>query len=1035
MINKNKTKIFLEHFERSVWIAVALFFGSFQVVAQELTIRGTVRSGVELLPGVSVYYKANISEGVVTDEQGSYNIKFRGANDTLVFSSIGYQKTEIPIGARSLIDVDLKSDNVVLNEVVVVGYGTQKRENITGSIATVKGEDLVKRQVVNPVASLQGLMPGVQVTQNSGQPGAENMDIVIRGQGTYSSAGSAPLILVNGVPGNLSDLNPNTIESILVLKDEASCAIYGARAANGVILVVTKDGSKNGGKFHVTYNFNLAMNEATRLPKMVTNSVDYMNFFNQAKINSGNTSESQLYPQSVIDLYKNPSDPVRYPNADWVSLMFRTAPTYMHNLSISGGQKTTYDVSLGYVDQFGVMKVLNYKKYNFLLNLSSEVHSRLKIGLNLGLKSGDQSLPRNGAGDAWYQTVAHPPTALPWLPDGSGRYTYKAYTWEEATPNQFAANNQLKQNIDYAINSQAWADLKITKGLNWYTKGAVNGYFGRNKTFSATIPLYNYLDPKNEVLSSNVPGNGLEQSMDQTQYMNIYSYLNYEQTFGEHLAGLQAGFSQEKQDYYILQGSRPNFSAGGVLQELNAGDTSPQYNSGTSNAWALQSFFGRLRYNYAEKYIIESNLRYDGSSRLSKQKRWGLFPSFSFAWRLTEENFMKGVQQGGFINDTKIRLSWGQLGNQNIGNYPYQSLVNLGGNYPFGSTLNSGAYRSALNNENITWETTAISNFGLDLILFKHLNITFEAYQKETTDILRSAQITGVVGLSEPTVNSGAMRNRGLELAINYGNKIKGNLKNEITYNLGFNISGFRNTTTRFGELQDNGSTVIEEGLPWNSFYLLQQDGIFQTADEVSNSAKQFGEDYAPGDLKFKDINNDKVIDNNDRVKMTKGVFPSYSYGFTASLGWGGFDFYCFLQGVQGQKGVFGYGYSAGLTPFFSGVLKDIAEQAWTPENHSNTVPRLYYADYPGQSKIYSRPSTYLLNDMSYWRIKQLQLGYTFPSTVVEKAGLQKIRVYVATDNLATFTNYKGTDPEKPAGPFLAYPQNRIFSFGLSANF
>jgi len=1003
----------------------------------EVKVSGAVTDAKtnEPLPGVNVTVKG-ATQGTTTDANGKYSITVDEPSVILVFTFVGYVSQEAQVGAQSVIDIQLEMDEKQLDEVVVVGYGAQKRENVTGAIATVKGDDLVKRQAVNPVSSLQGLLPGVQITQSSGQPGNEGLNIQIRGQGTYSSAGSAPLVLVNGVPGNLSDLNPNTIQTVTVLKDASSCAIYGARAANGVILVTTKDGGNNGGKFHVTYNFNLGMNEATRLPKLVTNSVEYMNLFNQAKRNSGVTEPTLLYPQSVIDLYKNPSDPIRYPNADWAKLMFSVAPTYMHNLSFSGGQKTTYDVSLGYVDQKGVMQAFNYKKYNLMLNLASEASSRLKIGLNIGLKSGDQSQPRNGAADAFYQTLAHPPTALPWLPDGSGRYTYMAYSWEAIRPNQFAANNQLTRNIDFVLNTQLWADLKIAKGLNWYTKGAVNLYSSRNKTFSTTVPVYSYLDPDNATLSSNIPGNGLEQSMDQTLYKNIYSYLNYEKTFGEHLAGLQAGFSQEQQDYYYLQGSRPNFSTAS-LQELNAGDPSPQYNSGTGNTWALQSFFGRLRYNYAEKYIFESNLRYDGSSRLSKDKRWGLFPSLSLAWRLMEENFMTGIKQRGVLNDAKIRLGWGRLGNQNIGNYPYQPLLNIGNGYPFGSTLSAGAYQSALNNQDITWETTAMSNIGLDLVLFKHLNITFDAYEKETTNILRSAQLTGEVGLSEPTVNSGAMRNRGLELALSYANSIKRNWKHEIKYNVGFNISGYRNVTTQFGKMQDNGSTIIQEGLPWNSFYLLQQDGIFQTADEAAKSPKQFGEDTQPGDLKFKDINHDGVIDNNDRVITSKGVFPSYNLGATLGVSWNGFDLYCFLQGVQGQQGIFGYNRTPGLTPFFSGVppLQDMAEQAWTPENHSNTMPRLYFSDFAGSSKVWNHPSTFLLYDMSYTRIKQLQAGYTLPSSLVEKAGLRNLRIYIAGDNLATFTKFKGTDPEKPAGTYLSYPQNRIFSFGLSATF
>ena len=331
-----------------------------------------------------------------------------------------------------------------------------------------------------------------------------------------------------------------------------------------------------------------------------------------------------------------------------------------------------------------------------------------------------------------------------------------------------------------------WTDLEIIKDLHWYTKGAVNGYFNRAKTFSTTVPVYNYLNPDDESMSSNIPGNGLDAAMDQTIYQNLYSYLGYNRAFGKHTVGLQGGYSIEKQNYYYLQGSRPQFSSG-ILQELNAGNADPQYNSGTSDAWAIASFFGRANYSFQNKYLFEANLRYDGSSRFSSDRRWGVFPSFSAAWRVTEEKFMANVKQGNWLNDLKIRSSWGQLGNQNIGLYPYQALINIGANYPFGSSLTTGAYQSALNNENITWETTTMTDIGLDAVLFNNLTLTVDAYRKYTKDILRSAQVTGIVGLSSPIVNDGDMSNTGLEVALNYRNRISKGWLSGMSYGAGFN--------------------------------------------------------------------------------------------------------------------------------------------------------------------------------------------------------------------------------------------------------
>lgn len=1014
-------------------IAIAILFSG-SLFAQK-TINGILRSSSgEPLSGANIGIKGT-NTTVITDSAGRFRLNAHPGS-ILIISYVGYNTREVKVTNSSALDVELQPSSMNLQQVVVVGYGTQKKINLTGAVATITGAELEKRHVVNPATSLQGLLPGVRVVQSSGQPGAEDVGIEIRGMGTYSEAGSYPLVLINGVPGSMSDLDPNNIESVSVLKDAASASIYGARAANGVILVTTKDGSRNGGKFTVAYNVNYGINTPTKLPDLVTNSVEYMNLFNQAKTNSGITGADQVYPQSVIDLYKNPSDHAKYPNADWASLMFHSAPATMHNLSVSGGQKTTYNASVGYTDQVGVMQAFNYQKYNAQFNLASAISTRLKMGFNIGFKNGNQSQPRNGAQDAFYQTLAHPPTALPFLPDGSGRYTYKAYNWEAVRPNQFAANNQKSTYIDYAITSQLWADLEILKGLHWYTKGAVNGYFTRGKTFSTTIPVYNYFYPDSAGLSSNIPGNGLDEAMEQTIYKNLFSYLNYEKSFGEHQIGAQFGYSQEEQNYYYLEATRPNFSTPS-LQELNAGDATPQFNSGTSNTWALASYFGRLKYNFSDKYLFEANLRYDGSSRLASNKRWGIFPSFSAGWRVTQESFMQNIKQSGWLNDLKLRGSWGQLGNQNIGLYPYQSLINIGGNYPFGGNLTTGAYQNALNNQDITWETTTMSDIGMDAVLFRHLSVTFDAYKKSTTDILRNAQVTGVVGLSAPVINRGAMTNDGLELALNYRNNVDKGMLQGLSYNIGFNISGFRNKTTIFGAKQDNGSAIIEEGSPWNTFYLLQWDGIFQSQDEITKSPKQFGENTVPGDLKFRDVSDDGVIDNNDRVKMTKGVFPSYTYGFNLSASWKGFDLYFFLQGVQGQKGVFGYGRTAGLTPFFAGIAptKEVAANAWTPQNHSNTMPQLYFSDFSGSEKVWNHPSTFLLYDMSYLRVKSLQLGYNLPDFLIKKLDMSNLRVYVSGDNLFTFTKFPGLDPEKPGGTYLSYPQNKTISVGLSVKF
>lgn len=1002
---------------------------------QELTIEGRVVDvNGNPLSGVSVKVKGVPNTVTATNNEGYFQLQVPD-DATLLISFIGFQAQEVKISKDTPVNIVLFEDNTSLEEVVVVGYGTQKKVNLTGSVSSVSGEDLTKRQVVNPVSMLEGLLPGVSVAQRSGQPGATNTTIQVRGMGTYSGAGTNPLVLINGVPGNMADLDPNTIASVSVLKDAASSAIYGAQAANGVVLVTTKDGSQNGGKFSVNYSANYGISNPTKLPKLVTNSVQYMELFNQAKKNSGITGESFLYPDSIINLYRNPTDPIKYPNADWASLMFRAAPTFINSLSISGGQKTTFNASIGFVDEKGVMEAFDFKKYVAQFNLASQVSSKLKVGFSTNFNNGITSQPMNGAQDAFYQTIAHPPTGLPQLADGSGRYTYLTYPWEIARVNQFAANNNLAKTTNYAVNAQLYIDLELTEGLHWYTKGAVNGYTERRKSFSKTIPLYAYLDASNTGLSSLLPGTGLVNSMDQNLYTNVFSYLNYEKSLGNHRLDGQVGYSREENNYYSLQGSRNSYSVSS-LEELNAGDATPQYNQGTSNAWSLQSFFGRIKYSYLQKYLFEANIRTDGSSRFASGHRWGVFPSFSAGWRISQENFM--LEQADWLNEFKLRGSWGQLGNQNIGLYPYQALVNIGGNYSFdGANLITGAYQSALNSSSITWETTTMANIAFDATIFDHLDITFEAYKKSTTDILRPAQVAGSVGLDAPTVNSGAMTNTGLELALSYKNKISAGAFDGLVYNMGFNISGFKNKVSKYGSLQDNGSTIVEEGKPWNTFYLLEWQGIFQTKEEIDNAPKQYGENTVPGDLKFKDVNADGVVNDQDRRAMTNNVFPAFTYGFNINAAFKGFDVYLFLQGVEGQKGIFGYGRAPGLTPFFSGVApsQEMAENAWTPENGSNTAPRLYFSDGAGSEKVWRRPSTFLLYDMSYLRVKSLQIGYTLPANIVKRMSMGSLRVYASGDNLFTFTEFPGLDPEKPSGSYLSYPQNRILSMGLSVIF
>ncbi|GAB3664838.1 TonB-dependent receptor [Echinicola sediminis] len=995
-------------------------------VQEERTVTGKVSSSVdgEAIPGATVSILGT-TKGTATDIDGAFSITVADGSAVLVFSFVGYKTQEIAVGNQSIIDVVLEEDLQGLEEVVVVGYGTQKKINVTGAVADVGGEVLNQRPVTNAASMLQGRMPGVRVVQNSGQPGNEGLGIQIRGQGTFSGAGSNPLVLIDGVEGSLSDISPNDIENVSVLKDAASASIYGSRAANGVILVTTKKGSKGGLK--IDYSGNYAINTPSRMPEFITNSAEYMEMFNEAKLNTNITNG--LYTQEQIDMYRNATDRMQYPNTDWVDIMFNPAPTQNHYLSFNGGEKmTTYNVSLGYVNQEGVMKGFDYERYNFRINLNSGINENIRFGTNLSLKRGERSNPRQGASDMFLSTLSQAPTYGPTLPDGSGRYSYKAYAFESNNKNPvaIAENGVLNKLMDHSVNVQAWTELQLVPGLKWYTKGAIVGDFGRSKDWRPAVPLYNF-HTGDFMTDLDVGGRGLISDSYQEIYTNLFTYLNYEKTLAEkHSLNLQVGYSQENTQYEYLRGYRERFS-NTSLQELDAASPAVQNSNGTSNEWAIQSFFGRLGYNFDERYMLEMNLRYDGTSRLSPDTRWGAFPSVSAGWRVSEESFIADANMD-WLNDLKFRASYGELGNQNIGLYPYQDILEFTGAYSFDNAgLSTGVAQTRLSNANIKWETTKVTDIGMDMMILNGLNVTVDWYRKVTSDILRGSQLTGIVGLTPPTINDGVMQNTGLEFSMNYRNYIKDGSLEGLNYEAGFFIDRFRNELVEYGAEQISGNNIYREGLPWGSFYMLEWEGIFQTEEEVNNSPKQFNDATTPGDLKFKDQNGDNVINADDRV-VIGNPFPKFEYSFNLGASYKGFDFSAFFQGVN-KRDVFVNGW--GTIPFVQGAVPTADwRNRWTPDNPSTTMPKMYWGWNDG-GKI-SRASTYFLQDASYLRMKNVVLGYSFDEVVLEKLKLNKLRLYFSGDNLFTITDYPGLDPERSGnGRFVNYPQNKIYSFGL----
>lgn len=851
------------------------------------TVHGTVTDSKGVfLQGVSIQLKGTTT-GTISLADGTYRLNLPDASGTLVFGFIGFARQEIPVNGKNLIDVTLLEDDTKLSEIVVTGYTTQSRHSLTSAIASVPGEELNKRVATNPVTLLQGQLPGLQVVQASGEPGAEGVNLRIRGTSTFSGAGNDPLVIVDGLPGSLGVLNPNDIESVSILKDAASAAIYGSRGANGVILVKTKRGRSGG--FSLQYNYNVGISNPTSLPDVISNSAEFMELSNEANINSG---RQPIYTQAQIDLYRNATDRIKYPNHNWLDDLFETAIVHNHYLNLSGGKdNTSYTVGVGYTDQPGTMIGFDYKKYTLDLGLSSKVNKRVSIGANIQMRYGDKRNPPQGASDQFLSTLAQSPLYPPQAPDG--KWIRRAYPNETGNKNSIAIvkNGVITRFDDYYLQGNISLDVQLVKGLIWENRAGLNYNAAKFNDFRPVVPLYYYNDMSAAgLLDVGTPG--LQVGRNDIIYNVYYSQLSYKRPFGEHNVAILGGFQQEHNKASNLNAGRNQFTTN-LLRELDAGPSDGMTNSGTSSEWAIRSFYGSLNYDYHDKYLFGSSIRYDGTSRLPNDTRWGLFYSFSAGWRISSEAFL---QQVSWLNDLKIRGSWGELGNQNIGNYPYQSTLDSR-NYAFGGTVQPGYSASTLVDPDLTWETTRMLDIGLDVAVLKNkLSLTFDWFNKYTFDILRSSQVPLWLGLNAPTINDGAVRNRGFELAVQY----RDNVNKDFGYFVGVNIQRYNNTLEKYGKTEKGSTTIREEGRELDGYYLYIWDGVFQSQDEIDKSPKH-PVTPTPGDLKIKDVDGNGEINPDDRTYVS-GRYPAYQYAVNLGANWKKFDFSAQVYGSEGQK-------------------------------------------------------------------------------------------------------------------------------------
>lgn len=996
-------------------------------------ISGTVIDDTGLpVIGANIVVKGT-QNGTITDMDGNFSLTVP-ANSTLKVSYIGYVDQYIPVGNQAILSIKLKEDSQALEEVVVVGYGTQKKVNLTGSVASVSGETLTERPTANVASLLQGQIPGLQVTQNSGQPGSKNTSMQLRGMGTFSSAGTAPMVLVDGVDGSLDALSPNEIESISVLKDAASAAIYGARAANGVILVTTKRGQK--GKVQVAYHVNTGWQQATILPELINNSVEYMEMYNTM---ADRVTGKRKYSADYIDLYRDPNrNKTMYPDYDWIKETFKTGFTHNHSLTASGGtDKILYNINFSYLNQDGILPGHGYERFTGRSNVEAQVHEKIKIGAKVAFYNGNIESPAYQPNPVLLQIAQQRPMYMPYLPDGSGRYTYTDLPLSQAgefvNRNPLYIANETSSNTeDWRWDAQTYIDVELLKrtnmSLTWNSKAAISYSDSFNKLMEPNdgegYYYHKQAGQNDHVVGSKFEpsGNsGVKDSYSKEKRLTLFTTLNYNLTVNKHVIGVLAGYNQESFKSRLLKGHRRWFPSY-ALEELDGGSPLDQKMEGNSAEWGLASFFGRLNYAYDSKYLFEANFRYDGTSRIYADNRWGLFPSFSAAWRISEEKFMK--ENYSWIDNLKVRASWGKLGNQSIGNYVYHDVYESS-NVVIGGEVVQAINQKALTDKTLSWEETSVTGVGVDLNLWNNkLSLVFDWYNKVTNGILNDAPIPASVGLDAPVINYGKLQNRGVEFQIGHANTIQ-----DFTYGLSFMTTLNKNKVLEL-RAPTYGNYINEVGLPYGEHYMYEWIGLLQSDEDIKSSAKHPYK-AQPGDLKYKDQNNDKVIDAKDRV-VVSGRHPKMLYSFNLNAGYKNFDVSAFFQGVAGYKI---YTHSYVIEPFSQGGAPTVEfRDAWTPENTNTNVPALYNGfSYYNSS---NNRSTYFLRDASYLRLKNLQVGYNFSSTFSKKIGLQSLRLYFAGENLLTFTDYPHADPERDGdGQHAVFPQVKTISIGLDVKF
>jgi TonB-linked SusC/RagA family outer membrane protein len=986
------------------------------VTAQEKRITGTITdSNSEPIIGANVVEKGT-TNGVITDIDGKFSLQVP-ASAVLQISYIGYTTKEIPVGNDTNLLISIEEDTKALDEVVVVGYGVQRKISVTNAISSIDSDDLSERNSTNVNQALQGKLPGLTIIDRGGAPGEESLMMRIRGATSLND--NDPLVLIDGVPGSLSQVNPIDIESVSVLKDAASAAIYGSRAAAGVILVTTK--APKDGKLSIAYNGYFGIARTNNRPEHM-DAVTYMKQQNAAYMN---TYGYEYYTAEEIEQWpaNHARDPESYPVPnDWQNVMFRLAPQHSHTLTISGGsEKITNRVSYRYMNQEGVLPNYGFGIQEVRAKNEYKVNNRFTLSSNLNIRFSDRRVPYN-QWESYNRMWQNSQWGVPYYSDGSYGLTVDSYSPLIQIHEMGKATSK-----NLFMSGIFRGEYKLLNDLKLSAQYSTQRNFVHWTSFNNKYDFTDKLHPDRRTFNTL---NRMEDYRSKSQEDGIDLQLVYNKTLGKHTLSGILGYSEIHYVSDELEGYRQDFYNNN-LQTLSLGaDDATQSATGGNREWGLRSYFGRINYEYDSRYLFEANLRYDGSSRFAKGHQYGLFPSLSMGWRLSSESFWEPLKET--VNELKLRGSWGSVGSQQVGLFSFMKTYNQS-NYLFNETLASGYRQTTMASEDISWETTTQLNVGLDAYLFNSkVNVSLDYYDKRTEDILLLVPIPTIIGLTATNQNAGIVENKGFEFMVGTRHSF-GDYRLELSFNANYNknkvvdLAGTGPHISAYGN--SDSRTITTEGYPISSFYGFETDGFFQTQEEVDNYAKWDGS-VGPGDIKYVDQNNDGELTPDDYV-IFGSEMPDWTLSSNMSVAWKNLRLDLFWQGVTGsEKLMTGAILEHGI---WGGFTHKVWADYWTPENPD--------AKYPRPTKYTMKNaqiSDFSMLDGSYLRLKNIRLSYDIPKKICERLHIGSINVYASATNLLTFSvlNKYNIDPEMTErGQESSFPQSSVTTIGLNVNF